>query len=1058
MAKRGCLVRACSRAICCESLETRVLFSLPATWTSVGAGGGGSFFEPSFNPINPSEIWVATDQSDEYHSTNEGASWTVPSFTSIQGNHAAPVQYTSTPNLLYALGPSNYPQISTNDGQTWTLIANNPAGNADSLIVNYNNPNEFFISSYSQIYFTNNNGTSYTTINSSSGYVAGAYFNGSNIYLATDQGLLTSTNGGTSFSSTPIAAGIASGDGIFSFAGSTAGGVTKFFAVTATDSDIYPGQEGNICYNFTGVYSFTVGQSSWQSVGGIPTGVDPAFVSMVPNDINDITLAGGSDSAAPTVITSTNSGGSWSNLFDTTNNANIETGWQGDGGVDYGWGYGEFAMGFAQNPSDPGEMMITDEGGAYLSTNGGALWEAVYVTPADLNPAGSLTPTNLSYKGNGMENTSSWDLTFTNANDILASFTDITGISSTDGGATWSFNDNNGNSYNTTYDTVIQPGTGNLYAAVSSIHDIYQWDAYQTNSRIDAGTGAVLISTNGGSNWNMLHNFNHPVVWEEIDPNHPDTMYVSVANSTGAGGIYMTSDLQDGASSTWKQLAAPPRTEGHPLDIDVLNDGTLVVTYAGTLGDSGYFDDSAGVFVSTNQGESWTDVTAGTPAMQYFDRDITIDPNDPTQDTWYVGVWETTSNPYYPEGGVYKTTNRGQSWSLVPGLPDQEFSQVAFNPSNTNEMYITTGDDGLWYTANAESATPTFEQVSSYPFVAPQRVFFNPYNPNQVWVTSFGYGLAVGEETVGAPTQIAFDQQPTNVTAGAMISPSVTVAVEDAGGDVVTTDHSTVTISLDNSTGTLAGTLSAAAVDGIATFSDLTLHQAGSYQLTATDGDWSDESADFTVSAGAMTDMTFTRQPTNVRAGRLMKPGVSVSVTDAFGNPVSGKNVRLEMASGPNGANLDGTLKVVLQNGMATFSDVSMTEAGTYTLEAIHGGRSSAPSDSFTVKHAGAAQLVFVQQPTPVATGSALTPAVVLDVEDPFGNLCATNTSDITLSLQRGPLGAMLSGTFMLAATDGAATFSDVLFDLAGIYKLKATDGNLAAAKSVKFAVGGSPP
>jgi hypothetical protein len=730
-------------AIPCEALERRLLFSLPTTWTSVGAGGGGSFFEPSFNPGNPSEIWVATDQTDEYHSTNGGASWTVPSFTEIQGNHAAPVQYTDTPNLLFALGPSNYPEESTNDGQTWTLLPNNPASNADSFIVNYNNPNEFFISSYSQIFFTSNGGASYLTL-PTDGYDAGAVFDGNDIYICTDQGLYTSTNGGSSFTSTAFSTGLPSGDGIFSFAGETANGTTTFFAVTASESDIYPGQEGNICYSFTGVYEFTVGQSSWTAVGGIPSGVDPAFVSMVPGDTTDVLLAGGSSSGAPTVIETNNGGGSWSNLFDTTDNANIETGWQGYGGIDYGWGYGEFAMGFAQNPADPAEMMITDEGGAYLSTNGGALWQAVYVNPADLNAAGSPTPTDGSYEGNGMENTSSWWLTFTGPNTILASFTDITGDSSDNGGTTWNFNDNNGNPYNTTYQIVSQPVTNNLYAAVSSIHDIYQWDAYQTNTRIDAGNGAVLFSTNGGSSWNMLHNFDHPVVYEAIDPNNPDTMYVSVASST-AGGIYMTTDLQDGANSVWTQLATPPRTEGHPLDIVVLNDGTLVVTYAGTLNSSsGLFDDSAGVFVSTNQGESWTDTTANMPAMQYFDRDITIDPNDPTQSTWYVGVWETTSDPYYPEGGLYKTTNRGLTWTLVPGLPTKEFSQVAFNPSNTNEMYVTTGDDGLWYTADAESATPTFQQVTSYPFAAPQRVFFNPYNPNQVWVTSFGYGLAVG--------------------------------------------------------------------------------------------------------------------------------------------------------------------------------------------------------------------------------------------------------------------------------------------------------------------------
>jgi hypothetical protein len=101
---------------------------------------------------------VATDQSDEYHSTNGGTSWMVPSFMAIRGNHEAPVQYTATPSLLYALGPSNYPVESVDGGQTWTYLLNNPASNADSLIVNYNNPNQFFISSYSQFFFTNDGG------------------------------------------------------------------------------------------------------------------------------------------------------------------------------------------------------------------------------------------------------------------------------------------------------------------------------------------------------------------------------------------------------------------------------------------------------------------------------------------------------------------------------------------------------------------------------------------------------------------------------------------------------------------------------------------------------------------------------------------------------------------------------------------------------------------------------------------------------------------------------------------------------------------------------------
>ena len=51
--------------------------------------------------------------------------------------------------------------------------------------------------------------------------------------------------------------------------------------------------------------------------------------------------------------------------------------------------------------------------------------------------------------------------------------------------------------------------------------------------------------------------------------------------------------------------------------------------------------------------------------------------------------------------------------------------------------------------------------------------------------------------------QVVFGQQPTNTTAGVAITPAVTVKVEDAYGNVITTDTSTVTLTL--SSGTFAG-------------------------------------------------------------------------------------------------------------------------------------------------------------------------------------------------------------------------------------------------------------
>src|SRR5207245_8863379 len=45
---------------------------------------------------------------------------------------------------------------------------------------------------------------------------------------------------------------------------------------------------------------------------------------------------------------------------------------------------------------------------------------------------------------------------------------------------------------------------------------------------------------------------------------------------------------------------------------------------------------------------------------------------------------------------------------------------------------------------------------------------------------------------VGAPAKLALVQQPTTVSAGSSISPSVTVAVQDAAGNTVTTSSASV--------------------------------------------------------------------------------------------------------------------------------------------------------------------------------------------------------------------------------------------------------------------------
>jgi hypothetical protein len=94
--------------------------------------------------------------------------------------------------------------------------------------------------------------------------------------------------------------------------------------------------------------------------------------------------------------------------------------------------------------------------------------------------------------------------------------------------------------------------------------------------------------------------------------------------------------------------------------------------------------------------------------------------------------------------------------------------------------------------------------------------------------------------TPAAADHLVFLQQPTNTAAGQTIGPPVLVAVVDAFGNVETGDNSdTVTLSVGANPGggTLSGTLTLTVVNGVASFSDLSIDRAGTgYTLHAVVG------------------------------------------------------------------------------------------------------------------------------------------------------------------------------------------------------------------------------
>src|SRR5512143_2672786 len=329
--------------------------------------------------------------------------------------------------------------------------------------------------------------------------------------------------------------------------------------------------------------------------------------------------------------------------------------------------------------------------------------------------------------------------------------------------------------------------------------------------------------------------------------------------------------------------------------------------------------------------------------------------------------------------------------------------------------------------------------------------------PTSLSISASGLTPVTCNQTVQtSATKLAITAQPTgSVTAGAPFT--VVVTVQDALGNTDVSFTGSVTLALGaNPGGAVFGPQTVTAVAGVATFGSVALDKAGTgYTLVATSGTLTAAtSTPFTVVPGVVTQLAFTLQPpTTVVAGT----GFSIVVTaqDGQGNTATSftGSVTLALGTHPAGVVLTGTTTVSAVSGVATFSNFGgLTVAGGYTLVASSSGLQSVVSNSFTVIPAAATTLAFTTQPSNVASGVGITPAVQVAVQDNFGNTVTTATDAITVSLTV-PNGAVLGGTLTRNAASGVATFTGLTVDKAGTYTLSAVATGLTGATSASFTV-----
>jgi hypothetical protein len=313
----------------------------------------------------------------------------------------------------------------------------------------------------------------------------------------------------------------------------------------------------------------------------------------------------------------------------------------------------------------------------------------------------------------------------------------------------------------------------------------------------------------------------------------------------------------------------------------------------------------------------------------------------------------------------------------------------------------------------------------------------------------------------GAASQLVFTGPPSTAVAGHAIAPAVQVSARDALGNLVTgfTGSMTVGLGTNPAGGTLAGTTTATAVNGVATFATLSIDKVGTgYTLTAAaSGLTGATSPGFAITGGPASQLLFTMQPTTTVAGAAITPAVQVSARDALGNLATGFTGSMTVAIGtnPGGGTLAGTTTVTAVAGVATFANLSVNRAGTgYTLTAAASGLTGTSSAAFDVVAGTATQLTFTVAPTATVAGAAITPAVQVSAKDAQGNLVTGFTGSVTVAIGTNPAGGTLAGTTTVTAVGGVATFASLSLDKSGTgYTLTAAAAGLTGATSAAFTI-----
>lgn len=536
-------------------------------------------------------------------------------------------------------------------------------------------------------------------------------------------------------------------------------------------------------------------------------------------------------------------------------------------------------------------------------------------------------------------------------------------------------------------DVIIESDAGTLLGSVVDHGDGTYTQQLQSSTAVDIATVSGTI--NG------------------FDIDDSSTVSFVAGDANAGGSTVSAADSQlpaDGVSSTAITVQVRD-AQGNPVAEAGVN--VTLSTTLGSLADEAGVTDGDGQFQTALTSSTVADTAiisgtlAGNPVGNTASVDFVATAIDPLNSTVTVADSQLTAN------GTDSTT-------VTVQLRDAEGNEVSEAGVDVN-VFADLGsltDDGGQTDANGQFSTT---------LTAPEAVGIDTVSGRVLGVDIDD--TAQIEYVAGPATRLRFAEQPANGKAGVPFATAIEVT--DANGNRVESATNDITVQLTQPGGaSLSGTLTVSAVDGLASFNDLSIDLVGNYSLTAsTSGLTAAVSNSFNIDAGdaSGTNSEINASPEEIIANGVSTSSITVQAKDEFGNPASqsGLSVSLSTTAGTL-TDASGTTDA---DGQFTTTLTSATSTGTATVSGTLDGETIGNSATVAfvdaTPDAGASTIEAADDELEADGESSTT--ITVQARDADGQPMAEADLPVTLSTTLGTL------TDTDGTTDGNGQFITTL-------------------------------